>query len=676
MKHNILFIAALSGFIALSSCNDDDFVAGNPQMDVVEQTADAFYGDSLPFTIKASDVDVPLSTLKAQLYYGEEKVSETVIRTKVSGADYTGKIYVPYLKNTPNGKATLKYVLQNTSLTKSEKEQEVTLARPDFSYVTLVSEDGTEYRLERTSLYNYTAHGDFPAKINGVIVTPKYGTNGNELTFGWNGSEIELNGSQNIPFSSTATGEYDITFNTLNFEASPFAKILMNGEEMTLSDTPDVYTIDASLTSGQTITFEGITNLSEWWIDPDYLELQDDGSYKFLPISGKYRITANGNRSYFIIEVLDSDGNLASLASDGTGAIWVIGEKVGKPSVSSNEVGWVTENALCMAPVATGKYQLTLTAGRTVDASSINFKFFGGAKSWDNAFVSTTISTTSSLIYIGDGNNGRDDGNLGIVDGSSLEVGGIYRFTIDVTGGTSNAVLTVDKIGDETLPSASITINGITLEQLDADNYQAIISLTQGTTLEVTGIDDIQSWYLDPDYIQLSTTGATFLPVSGDYRIKANTALKTFTITRMNGTEEATTNSDGSGGIWLMGWGTGSPSLDNQFGWTPGAAYCMAEISPKVYQFTGYAGPETGSSVGQRLRYDYLSFKFFFQDGWGGEFSGSNALTIASGSEAYIKDAGNFELADGVQLEVGTQYRITIDLTNGVTGGTISFTKL
>ena len=122
MKHKILLMAALAGMLATATaCDDDKFIAGNPQVDVVAQNADAFYGDSLPFTIKASDVEVPLSTLKAQLYYGEEKVSETVIRTKTSGADYTGKIYVPFLKGTHDGKATLKEVLQNTSLTITEK---------------------------------------------------------------------------------------------------------------------------------------------------------------------------------------------------------------------------------------------------------------------------------------------------------------------------------------------------------------------------------------------------------------------------------------------------------------------------------------------------------------------------------------------------------------------------
>lgn len=193
--------------------------------------------------------------------------------------------------------------------------------------------------------------------------------------------------------------------------------------------------------------------------------------------------------------------------------------------------------------------------------------------------------------------------------------------------------------------------------------------------LNVTGISDILSYFIDPDYVGIGTSGATFLSVDGSYRIKVNTGAKTVSFTRMNGSEEATLTDDGHGAICLMGWGVGSPSQDAQFGWNPGAAYCMAEVAPKIYQFTGQAGPEKGSLIGQRFRTDYLSFKFFHQDGWGGEFSGDNGLTIIEGADL-IACPGNFELAGGVTHEEGATYRVTIDLTNGNANGTISFKKL
>lgn len=110
MKSLKYYLMALAGIAMLNACSDDDPVPGNPTMDFQAEPSSALFGDSLPFTIKASDADVPLSTLKARLYFSDEMVSETIIRTKVNGQDYTGKIYVPYLANIPNGTATLKFI--------------------------------------------------------------------------------------------------------------------------------------------------------------------------------------------------------------------------------------------------------------------------------------------------------------------------------------------------------------------------------------------------------------------------------------------------------------------------------------------------------------------------------------------------------------------------------------
>lgn len=66
------------------------------------------------------------------------------------------------------------------------------------------------------------------------------------------------------------------------------------------------------------------------------------------------------------------------------------------------------------------------------------------ARFWNNILVFTFF--TSDLVFIGDSTNGRDAGNLGLVEGKSLENGVAYRFTVDVTAGVSSAVLTVEKV--------------------------------------------------------------------------------------------------------------------------------------------------------------------------------------------------------------------------------------
>jgi len=59
--------------------------SGNPEIVSPQVPASAYFADSIPFSATVSDTKVPLSTLKAQLYYGEDKVSETTIRTKTDG---------------------------------------------------------------------------------------------------------------------------------------------------------------------------------------------------------------------------------------------------------------------------------------------------------------------------------------------------------------------------------------------------------------------------------------------------------------------------------------------------------------------------------------------------------------------------------------------------------------
>lgn len=673
MKNLKYAIMALAGIFLFSACKDDE-LPGNPVIDYNNNVNTAFFGDSLPFTVKASDVDVPLSTLKAQLYYGEQKVSETVIRTKVSGQDYSGKIYLPYFANVPDGTATLKFVLQNIHFTKSEKEVEVPITHPDFPYLTIVTTDGDSYKMTRTAQYQYAYTGKLPQKLKAYVKTPKMGENGNELSFGYADNAVTVGAESAIPFSNARAGRYTVALNTFSFEASPFVVLKINGTELEGIDDNNAK-IDMTLTKGQTLTLEGFPNYEDWWIDPDFFTQNEDGTLTFAAMNGDYRIIANSELQYLRVQVLKG-GSPATLNADGSGAPWVIGEKVGKPSVSGNEVGWNTDNAICMAPIADKVYQMTLVAGKTVAVDAINFKFFS-EMGWGGGFSHSNLTSTSDLVLVGDGTS-HDDGNLYLADGKSFDPNGIYVFTLDMTGGFKKAVLSVKKTGTQAFVEKKIYLNDNKMNTTDNSMYALSMNLTQNQTLTIRGISDLPDWYADPDYFDFNGDAGTlkFRPVNGTYKIVFNRDKKVIGAIRMNGNDEATLGSTGSGAIWLMGWGVGMPSQDNQFGFNPGAAYCMAEVSPKVYQFTGMTGPETGSSVGQRIRADYLSFKFFYQDGWGDEFSGDNALTLTDNAKKLLKmtDGGNFELAGG-SLEMGATYVITINLSNGVKKGTIDLAK-
>ena len=54
----------MAGIASLTACNDDDWSKGNPTMGVKTDLGTACFGDSLRFTINASDSEVPLSTLR------------------------------------------------------------------------------------------------------------------------------------------------------------------------------------------------------------------------------------------------------------------------------------------------------------------------------------------------------------------------------------------------------------------------------------------------------------------------------------------------------------------------------------------------------------------------------------------------------------------------------------
>ncbi|WP_069660614.1 DUF5125 domain-containing protein [Arcticibacter eurypsychrophilus] len=443
MKTYLYILFVVSGMIFFNSCKKDEAQsAGNPVVDSkTEFSKGALFGDSMQFKVNVSDADVPLSTVKVQLFYSDEMISETVIRTKTNG-EYTNKIYIPYYANIPNGTATLKFVLQNIHLTITEKSYDLPLTRPDYPYLTLVTEDH-EYRMERKSLYNYAATQVFPFTVKGYIKAPVVGTSGNEITFGWEDNAV-INGSMtNIPFSNSSSGTYSIAFNTFNYQASPFIiAYAVNGNVLSRVDDNN-FKADLALTKGEEVTIDGIEDLANWWIDPDYFSKDANGKITFLPITGNYRVTANFTLKYFIVEALNGTA-LATLQNDGTGAIWIIGEGIGKPAVATNQVGWTTEKALCMAPIGNKKYQMTVLAGTTVKADVINFKFFH-QKNWGGEFKHTGLTTTSNILFVGDGTNGRDSGNLGITTGTTLEAGATYVLTVDLSAGNDKAVLTVVK---------------------------------------------------------------------------------------------------------------------------------------------------------------------------------------------------------------------------------------
>ncbi|MDG5800244.1 DUF5125 domain-containing protein [Marinilabiliaceae bacterium ANBcel2] len=442
MKKSIVYIGLSLFLFVLFSCDDnDDVVKGDPLLILQEEITSAHFGDSIPFTATVSDKEqVPLSTVKAKLFFGDEKVEETVIRTKNEG-DYTGKIFVPFLKDIPDGTARLEFVLQNIEFAIDDEIFDVDITRASYPYLTLVSDEG-EYVMENVEDHKYKAQDDFPQNLNAFIRTPVVNEWGNSIVFGWQNGEV-LQGTENfIPFSSYAPGEYEVLFNTFTYEASPFITLEFAGKDMIMQDENNFY-VETDIEQGDVIGVDGIANIEEWWIDEDFIAVNEDGDFVFKPISGEYRVTANFTHSYFRFEKMEN-GELATLNEDGSGALWIIGDGLGKPD-RDNHVGWDTSKGLCMSQITPKVYQITLTAGSSLDHEYINFKFFH-QRDWGGEFSNIELSTESDIIFVGDGDNDRDPGNLGLVDETPLNEGSKYRFEVDVTEGVDNAVLIVTEL--------------------------------------------------------------------------------------------------------------------------------------------------------------------------------------------------------------------------------------
>lgn len=668
---------ALSLLVAASTtaCKDDPELQTTdigPEMTVVSVDASGVYGGKVDFEVAMTD-RYPLSTLKAQIFFDDEMVAEEVIRTKTDGT-YKGAVTLPFYKNIPDGEATLRLVGQNIRFGQTTVERPLAVSRPKPAYLNFVLND-VEYRMEPTGNdYEYAVTDDFPQKPQGYISTPELDDAGSVVTFGYDTETagIVADSTDPIPYANSNAGEFTITFNLKTFEGSPFIKLLFDGTEMTMLDN-DNYYIVTTLTQNQAYTLTGVADFADWNVDLDFFERKNASNpeeLSFLPMTGMYKVTANFKHSYLKIEAMKSATELATLNDDGSGAIWAIGgTEVGKPTLK-NAYGWSPEDGgMCLARVADKKYQLTLVAGISINASSFDFKFFH-QKTWGGEFGGKDISTASDIVKI------NDSGNLGLVEGKTLDLGGIYRFTVDVTGGNTAAVLTVEKVGEQQLPPADITVNGTQMTQIDVDNYQLELDLTQGQTLTLGGGDAFTPAWINPDFFEAaSATSVKLVPVAGKYRITANLATKVVDalVLKADGSGLATLGDDGHGAVYFIGYGIGSPAAADQPGWTTEKGVCVPESAPGIYKMTAQAGLEGSTTLGQRFRVSGWSGKFFKNRGW----DGLGTFSLAPGTEAFLSIAGdgNIEIASGVTLDEGATYCLTLDVTAGNDKPVLSMVK-
>lgn len=438
VKATIALTAAASVFMSCKKEFEYVFADKGPNLSVASYSESADMGGRLTFSVDVSDSDFALSTVKAKLCFDQDVVSDTTIRTKEAGI-YGGWLDVPFMKDIPNGNAALVFEAQNVGQAITRDTVYVAVSRPEFEYLTLVTADGRQYRMEPAGeKYVYAVEGDFPPQCSASIESAPVPGTQNVLHFGWESGAVELDAEGMIPFSYSSTG-YTITFNTLTFEASPLEipqeAISINGQEMEMVSAGN-YSVTLDLKQNSSLSVSGIelTELLSYYLDPDYLTIGTTGA-AFNAVSGHYRIDLNTAAKTVRFTRVKEDRTDATLAE---GALWLMGWGVASP-VMTNQFGWDSGNNYCMAEVRPMVFQFTGKAVAETDGTtqggrfrydyvSCKYFFFNGYNHGEANADQIEISGNAGDLIKLSGSN--------IELASNLEEGAAYRLTIDLSEGT------------------------------------------------------------------------------------------------------------------------------------------------------------------------------------------------------------------------------------------------
>lgn len=214
-----------------------------------------------------------------------------------------------------------------------------------------------------------------------------------------------------------------------------------------------------------------------------------------------------------------------------------------------------------------------------------------------------------------------------------------------------------------------VRLNDVQLDYLGGDTYGANLDMVQGALYMPTGSDDMTSaeWFYDPDFFLPKDNGYVFQAINGKYRVEADFVNQCFKFVPLNAAGNYLTynQSKGTGCVWLIGANTcyGKPLHESGYdtGWSEGRAIPLSPVAPNRHQIT--------FEVGKQLNPNHVNFKFFHQNGWGGEFNSNGEYKISTTSELFMvntasSDNGNIMLRSGKSVKEGEVYVFTVDTTN------------
>lgn len=666
-------IIASLALLALAACQPEvrqlKFTDVGPEVTIQSVDGSAYMGGEIAFSVNVTDAEFTLSTLKVDLLYDESVVNTLTIRTREYGV-YEGTLGVPLYAGIPDGIATLRFTAQNTGLGTTVVNRDVEVSRPNFDHM-YITVDGKEVAMDKDRDWHWSVTGSFPADASSLVRTPVVNDRGDVISFGWDGSAVAVSDTP-IPFKMGAAGVYTIEVDLWDLTASPLGKdtIDLSGDNPTA-----VY----NLVPDTSLQFPNISAIDSWDLDYDFFKLTGS-DVTFTAVAGMYKLSADFSRKWIKVEAMEDESTLASLGGENADAVWCIGSNFGKPVTGPS---WnTTDGAYCCAQVAPGIHQFSLVYGTQL-SSGFSIKFFH-QKGWGGEFRTYASVNDETGLF-----NVTTAGNIEAASGAQLETGMGYRFTIDTTPGADQATLDIKAV--KLVEGLSISVNGVRARGAGDVYKVSMLELAKGEGLTITGDAGLTGFTPDPDFM---TADGKFNAVDGNYSVELHldASKKNVEWARFSRVDAEGNNVDiESGGCYIQGGNFSFFKHSSTIGWPGTGGLQMAQVSPGIYQVSGYAvDASDGTTPYGRWETDAMNVKYFYQDGWKNGDYGGEASTVRNITERAAQlldlergDPGNIYLKEGVTLEEGAMYVLTVDFTGctfsnaGMTSGveTIDFYK-
>ena len=175
------------------------------------------------------------------------------------------------------------------------------------------------------------------------------------------------------------------------------------------------------------LSFSGISNPLDWYVDPDHFELTAEG-LKFKAVSGYYSFELDLANQFVTVRRVKEDGKAATYADEG--AITIMGWGIAHP-VMTSQLAWDSGQLITLAEVQKGVYQFTGVAVEETDGDTIggrwrydyvSIKFFGQA-GWGAEYGTVTLTEEAQKWLTA-------PGNIELASGVELEQGATYVMTV------------------------------------------------------------------------------------------------------------------------------------------------------------------------------------------------------------------------------------------------------